>query len=150
MPVSKIGNLLNASDELKALCARTRRLQELQALYLRSAPRKLVGSSRVKNFMAGTLFVSADNAAVAAKLKQLAPTLLASIRETEGEVTGLRIEVQVSGSAHERRAKSQKVALSPDALEKLDGLSRTVGNEGLKNALMRLVRRHGRAGQASE
>ena len=146
MPLSKIGSLLHASDELKALSARTRRLQELQALYLRSAPRELVGSSRVKNFRTGTLFVSADNAAVAAKLKQLAPTVLASIRETEGEVTGLRIEVQVSGTAGERRAKSQKVALSPDAIEKLDGLSKRVGDEGLKNALTRLVRRHGRPG----
>lgn len=144
MPLSKIGSLLNASDELKALAARTRRLQELQALYLTSAPRELVGSSRVKNFRTGTLFVAADNAAVAAKLKQLAPTVLASIRETEGEVTGLRIEVQVSGTAGERRAKSHKTALSPDAIEKFEGLSKAVGDEGLKKALTRLVRRHRR------
>lgn len=144
MPLSKIGSLLNASDELKALSARTRRLQELQALYLRCAPRELVGSSRVKNFRTGTLFVSADNSAVAAKLRQLAPTVLASIRENESEVTGLRIEVQVSGAAHERHAQSRKVALSPVALDKLEELSREVADAGLKKALARLVRRHGR------
>jgi hypothetical protein len=144
MPLSKIGSLLNASDELKALAARTRRLQDLQALYLTSAPRELVGSSRVKNFRAGTLFLSADNASVAAKLKQLAPTVLASIRESEGEVTGLRIEVQVSGAARERRPKSHKVALTPDAIGKLERLAMEVRDDGLKNALARLARRHKR------
>jgi len=144
MPLRKIGSLLGASDELKALSARTRRLQELQTLYLRSAPRELAGSSRVKDYRTGTLLVSADNAAVAAKLKQLAPSLLAAIRKTEGEITGIRIEVQVSGTAFERRHKSQKIALSPDALEKLDGLAKRVADDGLRNALTRLVRRHGR------
>ncbi|HYH40411.1 MAG TPA: DciA family protein [Burkholderiales bacterium] len=139
----KIGSLLGTSDALKALSARTRRIQELQTLYLRSAPRELAGSSRVKDCRTGTLLISADNAAVAAKLKQQAPSLLASIRKTEREITGIRIEVQVGGAASERRYKSKKIPLSPDALEKIDGLSKRVSDDGLKNALSRLVRRHG-------
>lgn len=145
MPLRKIGSLLGTSDTLKALSARTRRLQELQTLYIGSAPRELAGSSRVKDCRTGTLLVSADNAAVAAKLKQLAPSILASIRKTEGEITGIRIEVQVTGAAFERRRKSQKIALSPDALEKMDGLAKRVEDEGLRNALTRLVRRHSRS-----
>jgi hypothetical protein len=145
MPLRKIGSLLGASEELKALSGRARRLQELQTLYLGAAPRELAGSSRVRDYRAGTLFVSADNAAVAAKLKQLAPSLLASIGKTGAEVTGIRIEVQVSGTASERRHKSTKLALSPDALEKLDTLSKRVADDGLKNALARLVRRHARS-----
>src|SRR5438045_1125876 len=97
MPLHTIGNLLGATDELKALAAKTRRLQELQKLYFASAPRELASLSRVKNLRAGTLFIAADNSAVAAKLRQLAPTLLASLCKSEAEVTGIRIEVQVSG-----------------------------------------------------
>src|SRR5215210_6976959 len=97
MPLNTLGTLLGATEELRALQARVRRLRDLQKLYLRSAPRELASSSRVKGYRAGTLFVGADNAAVAAKLKQLAPRLLASLQESEGEITKIRIEVQVSG-----------------------------------------------------
>lgn len=142
MPLHKIGNLLGSSDELKALSALARRLRELQTLYVRSAPGELAGSSRVTNYRTGTLFVSADNAAVAAKLRQLAPTLLASIRKTEAQITGIRVEVQVSGAAHERRPKSKKTALSAHAVGKFEELSNRVPDGGLKSALSRLVRRH--------
>ena len=143
MALQKIGTLLGASDELKGLSARTRRLRELQTLYVRSAPRELAEASRVRNCRAGTLFVSADNAAVAAKLKQLAPTLLASIRKTEAEISGIRIEVQVSGALHERRPRSRKNPLSPDSVDKLDALSKQVDGD-LGAALAALVRRQRR------
>lgn len=142
MPLHKIGDLLGASDELKALSARTRRLRELQMLYLRSAPRELAGSSRVKILRTGTLFIAADNAAVAAKLRQLAPTLLASIRMTEAEITALRIEVQVDGASRERARQSRKTALTPDAVEKFQELAKRVGDRNLRSALNRLARRH--------
>src|SRR5688572_7396685 len=145
MPLHAIGKLLVATDELKALSARMRRLRELQTLYVRSAPRELASASRVKNLRTGTLLVSADNAAVAAKLKQLAPTLLASIRKTEAEITGLRIEVQVSGALHERVIKSRKKPLSPDAIKKFDELANRVEDGGLKTAIAKLVQRHKRA-----
>ena len=145
MPLHTIGKLLGATEELKALSARMRRLRELQTLYLRSAPRELASASRVKNLRAGTLLISAENAAVAAKLKQLAPTLLALIRKTEAEVTGLRIEVQVSGAVHERVVKSRKKPLSLDAIQKFDELASRVEDRGLKTAIAKLVQRHKRA-----
>jgi hypothetical protein len=142
MPLHTLGKLLSATPELKALQAHTRRVLELQTLYLRSAPRELAGSSRVKNFRAGTLYISADSAAVAAKLRQLTPRLLASIQKFEKQVTGIRIEVQVSGMQSGRERK--KHALPAQAIEKFDALSRRVANEDLKSALANLVRRHGR------
>jgi hypothetical protein len=142
MPLNTIGKLLGATDELKALSARMRRLRELQTLYAGSAPRELAQASRVKNLKAGTLFVSADNAAVAAKLKQQAPSLLALIRKTESEITGLRIEVQVSGGVRERAPKSHKKPLGPDAIQKFGELAHRVENDGLKAALENLVHRH--------
>ena len=142
MPLSKIGNLLGSATELKALAARARRMRELQTLYFGSAPRELASSSRVKNYRAGTLLIAADNAAVAAKLKQLAPSLLASIRKTEADITGIRIEVQVKGALHERPRKSNKSALSTDAIKKFEELEKRIPAGDLKSALGNLVRRH--------
>jgi hypothetical protein len=142
MPLHTLRTLLGANTELKALSARVRRLGELQKLYLRSAPRELASASRVKSQRAGTLVISADNAAVAAKLKQLAPTLLGAIRESETEVTKIRIEVQVSGRGGNARRGAKKRGLTPEAIEQFEALADRVENEGLKSALGRLVRRH--------
>jgi hypothetical protein len=143
MPLHTIGKLLSATEELQALQARTRRLLQLQRLYFRSAPRELAKSSRVKSYKAGTLFVFADNSAVAAKLKQLAPRLLASIRKIEAEVTSIHIQVQVRDT--QRTYKSIKTALTPQAIEEFDALATRVTDAKLKLALANLVRRHGTA-----
>jgi hypothetical protein len=149
MPLNRLGTLLGATEELRALQARVRRLRELQTLYSRAAPRELASSSRVKNLRAGTLFVSADNAAVAAKLKQMAPRLLASLQEIEGEITKIRIEVQVGGRAPERGYVSQKAPLTPDTAKKLHALASQVRDPGLKSALERFAL-HNRGSARSE
>jgi hypothetical protein len=148
MPLYNLMDLLGTTEELKALQARVRRLRELQTLYSRSAPWELADSSRVKNYQAGTLVVCADNAAVAAKLKQLAPRLLASIRQTEVEITKVRIEVQVGGQARARVYESKKAALTPDTVRKFDELATQVKDGGLRSALARLARHH-RAARAA-
>jgi len=140
-----IGDLLRSTDELKALSTRTRRLQELQKLYLRSAPRELAGSSRVKSYKAGTLCVSADNGVIAAKLKQLAPTVLNAIRENDAEITGIRIEVQVGRTPSGERLQRKK-PLPLQALTEFEALRDRVEGKALKLALATLVRRHRRRG----
>ena len=142
MPNRTIGDLLVATEELKTLTARTRRLRELQKLYFRSAPRELAGSSRVKSYKAGVLCVTADNGVVAAKLKQLAPSVLAGIRRSDADVAAIRIEVRVSGirSSHEG-ARPQKV-LPAQAVKAFQALAGRIRGEPLKLALANLIRRH--------
>jgi hypothetical protein len=142
LPNRTIGDLLVATEELKTLTARTRRLRELQKLYSRSAPRELAGSSRVKSYKAGVLCVTADNGVVAAKLKQLAPTLLRAIRRSDADVAAIRIEVQVramqTSRQHERRPKT----LPPQAVDAFQELAERVTEEPLKLALANLIRHH--------
>ena len=145
MPLHTLGDLLGTTEALKALTARVRRLRELQSLYVRTAPRELAGSSRVKGFRAGTLFVWADNAAVAAKLRQLAPRLLAAVRENEPEITQIRIEVQVGGRERGGPYKSRKKALTPATLERFDALAKSIPDGSLKEALARLAAHHAAA-----
>jgi hypothetical protein len=146
MPLATFGELFGTTETLKALKARVRRLAELQSLYVRTAPRELAGSSRVKGCRAGTLFVFADNAAVAAKLKQLAPRLLVAIRENEPEINQIRIEVQVGGRQGVSGAKSRKKPLSEGTVRRFDALAETMPDGALKAALARLAARHKASG----
>ena len=143
MPLNPIGKLIARADELKALSVRARRARELHALYLRCAPPELGASSRVKALRNGTLVVAATNAATAAKLKQLAPTVIAAIRKSEPEVIALKVEMDVTGR-YERRVAPAKKPLGDKALEQFDALAKSMPESGLKAAVTRLVRRHKR------
>lgn len=146
MPTQKIGKLLAASSELQALSVKTRHLMELQQLYITVAPGPLAQASRVKNFRAGTLFLFASNAAVAAKLQQLIPSLLVNIQKQEPQITGIRVEVQVS-DVPDRRVKSpEKHSLPIEIIDDFRKLAERVNDPALKSALARLVRRHSRPG----
>ena len=142
MPLHTFGDLLGKAEALKALTARVRRLEQLQSLYVRTAPRELAGSSRVKGCRAGTLFVWADNAAVAAKLKQLAPRLLAAIRENEAEITQIRIEVQVGGRGAAGPYRSRKTPLTPATVERFGTLAKSIPEGSLRKALVKMAARH--------
>ncbi len=141
MPARKIGSWL-ASGELGALASRAQRLAELQQVFVESAPPPLAQASRVKNYRAGMLFLLADNAAVATKLKQLTPRLLVNIQKREAEITGIHVEVQVKESPEECRPKFKKMPLSTDTIEQFRKLSQAVPQSALKSALTNLVRRH--------
>jgi hypothetical protein len=143
MPAHKIGSWL-ASGELKMLAGKAQRLTELQQVFFDSAPPSLAQASRVKNYRAGTLFLLADNAAVAAKLKQMAPRLLINIQKREAEITGIRVEVQVTESGYDASDKIKKSSLSSDSIEHFSRLSEAIPDSGLKSALTNLVRRHRR------
>jgi hypothetical protein len=140
MTAHKIGEILAATHELKVLSRAARRQAELEKLLLSATPRALSEAARIKSFRAGTLVVSADNAAVASKLKLLAPQLLTRIREREPEVTGIRVEVQPAPGA--ARKKSPKRPIADGALSELRSLAEGLGDSALKSALRRLVERH--------
>jgi hypothetical protein len=144
MAAKKIGFLLTAPGELGALSAKARRLSDLQQVFIDSAPPQLARASRVKSFRAGTLFLLADNATVAAKLRQLVPRLLSNIQKTEAEVTGIHIQVQVKLSTKRPRDEAKKPALSPETIDEFRKLAERVPDENLKSALTKFVRRRAR------
>jgi hypothetical protein len=90
-----IGFLLNSLNDFEAISMRVKRTAALQRAYLEAAPGEVTRSSRVGAETQGTLVLLADNGAVAARLRQLTPRLLAVIRRRWPEVTSIRIEVQV-------------------------------------------------------
>ncbi|HZM47087.1 MAG TPA: DciA family protein [Burkholderiales bacterium] len=148
MTAHKIGEILTATGQLKALSRGAQRLAELERLLLSAAPRALSEATRIKSFRDGTLVVSADNAAVASKLKLLAPQLLMHIREREPEVTGIRVEVQPAPGAAPR--KTAKRALGGTAIAEFQSLAAGLADSPLKSAVERLVQRRGKTGKREQ
>lgn len=146
MPVQKIGDVIATSSTLQALTRKARRLKDLQRLLFEASPPLLARASRVADLKSGTLIVVSDNAAVAAKLRQLAPRLLQHLVKQGTEVTGIRVEVQVK--AHKIKAEEQftKRPLPPDAVEDFARLSEALSPSPLRSAVARLVARR-RAGR---
>jgi hypothetical protein len=141
MGLQKYDSLLGA-DELRALAAGARRIHALERLYRAAAPRELAAASRVKTCKAGTLLVVADNAAVAAKLRQMTGRLLETIGKSAAEIQAIRIEVQVGGAGHEAMPGSGKTGLSRDAVGQFEALAQRVPEGRLKRALTDLVKHH--------
>jgi hypothetical protein len=143
VPVQKIGDVIANSGNLTALARHARRLSDLQQLLLEATPPALAAASRVTDLKAGTLVVLADNAAVAAKLRQLAPRLLKHVQKQQVEVTGIRVDVQVK--THKIKAEDEvtKHPLPPEAITDLKGLAEALPPSPLKSALARLLARRG-------
>jgi hypothetical protein len=141
MPAHKLGDLLAQSGELSALSRQARRLAELQQVLLKAVPPPLAKFTRVKILRAGTLFLLADNSAIAAKLRQLAPTLLLHVRKRESEVTGIQVEVQVAAQQPGASGAQSGRDLSLAAVNTLDRLAEALNESPLKSALTRMVRR---------
>jgi len=142
LPAQKIGALLGA-PELAALSRKARRLAELQQVYLNCAPHPLAQASRVADFKTGTLFLRADNAAAATKLKQLAPRLLLNIRKREPEVTGIKIAVQVKEITRKPDADPEQKHAGIENIGVFRTLADRLPESALKTAVKALVRRHG-------
>ena len=139
MPAHKISFYLNASDDLRSLSDEARRITQLQQVFLKSAPQSLTQACCVKQLRAGTLFLLAENAAIAAKLKQLAPRLLTSYRKQGLEVTSIRVEVQVSEPAQNLNSSRKPKRLSVETIENLEGFAAGLEESPLKQALTRLA-----------
>ena len=142
MTAHKIDFYLDSSSSLRALTGAARRVSELQQIFLKAAPLPLAQACRVKQLSGGTLVLLAENAAIAAKLRQLAPRLLATYVKQGSEVTAIKVEVQVSGGGPPQApSRRQPQALSLDSIESLEGLAAAMEDTPLKDALNRLAAR---------
>ena len=139
MPAHKLDFYFNSSDTLRSLNRDALRIARLQQVLLNSAPPALTQACRVKQLRDGTLTLLAENAAIAAKLKQLAARLLTSYREQRWQITAIRIEVQVTQSAPDLKRKPNSRRLSVETIQNLERLAASIDDVSLKQALTRLA-----------
>ena len=138
---SRVGLLLNSLPELQALNRELRQLADLQSALAEVLPGNLATSTSVALVKTGELILFANNGAVAAKLRQMAPRIVDALRARGQELTGIRVQVQVS--IRDNPLPQKQISLSSGARQAIDSLSERLIASPLKAALTRLVR-HGR------
>jgi len=134
-----IGSLLASLEDLKAIHMHATRVTALQRVYRAAAPKEVAGLSKVVDERSGTLVVAADSSAVAAKLRQLMPRIVAEIVKYEPEVTAIRVEVQVRNDVPSPRTVPRQ--LGPEAVQSFARLRDSLPESPLRQALSMLVER---------
>jgi hypothetical protein len=141
MPIRKLSALIIDNAGLTALSRATQCIAALQRLYAVCAPPDMARASRVVNNRNGMLVIAADNGAIAAKLRQQAPRLLKNMQKQGGEVTGIRVQVQVERSSPAPRIRAEKAPLPIDLIDNFENLSKQVKDPDLSSALARFATR---------
>ncbi len=144
MPARRINFYLNTSDRLRSLTHEVRRNAELHQVLVNVAPPELTKACCVKQLRDGTLTLLAENAAIAAKLKQLTARLLVAYQKQRSEVTSIRIEVQVREAASDAAPARQVKRLSIETIENLEKLAGDLEDSPLKQALTTMAARQRR------
>ncbi len=142
MAARSLDAYLNSAGGLARLSAHAGRLVKLQRVFERIAPSYLAASSRVANFKLGKVVIHADSGAVAAKLRQLLPSLVDEFSLKGAEVTEILVKVQPSHAAAQQNSRVQAPVLATSAKADLRRLAGDLpADSPLKAALERLVRR---------
>lgn len=123
------------------LVAHAGRLQKFQLWFEESVPVSLARACRVANFRSGAVIIHAGNGAVAAKLRQLAPTLGDVFRSKGEQVTEIIIKVQPRDVAaqHDAGMPPRPPILSEAGRSSLERLSATLNDGPLREAVRRLL-----------
>jgi hypothetical protein len=96
----------------------------------------------VVSFERSQLVVGAAHAAVAAKVRQIEPSLLAALQKRGWQVDAIRFKPHWR-PPEAPRARPVKEAPGDDAVAQVSALARQIRHTGLSQALSRLARRHG-------
>ena len=113
---------------------------KLANLYSGIAPAHLGQASCVANFKAGIIIIHAANGAVAAKLRQQAPSLANEFMKRGIECNEVQVKVQAPEIKSQSRTSTQK-PLSPQTSHELSGLANSLPNSSLRSALETLLAR---------
>ncbi|MFN0315540.1 MAG: DciA family protein [Burkholderiales bacterium] len=138
-PLRSIGHMLDSLTATGSAMERVRTLIALQNLYGRFVAPELAARSRVSHEQGSTLFIQADTAAVAAKLRNLAPRILQELRMRWPNLTGIQIGMQPTPPRP--AAIRTPAALSESSRTELQHLSATLPEGDLRRAVARLSRR---------
>ncbi len=138
--------LMRENEAIAPMMDRLKLVSRLQRIFAEAIPEGVAAMSRIASLEGTTLVIAAANGAVATRLKQLSPLLLAKFQEKrEGEVTAIRVLVQPEGSP---AASTSASATTPEKpvfprgqpmpAEILDTLAAGLADSPLKASLERI------------
>lgn len=142
MAARSLDAYLNSAGGLARLSAHAGRLVKLQRVFEKIAPSYLAGSCRVANYKLGKVVIHADSGMVAAKLRQMLPSLVGEFSLEGAEVTEIQVKVQPSHVAPQHKKRGAPPSVGSAAKSGLHRLAETLPEDApLKESLERLVRR---------
>lgn len=153
-----LGTLLGENDAVRPLLKQARHINALQHIYLDALAtavnedlplrESLARASRVSALVGSTLVIGTSSAAVATRLKPLAPTLLKQIQMQEQEVTEVRVEMQPGWAAPDDKPISRFPARAsmPEAV--LNQLATHLTPSPLKDVVEQIQRRRARVARS--
>jgi hypothetical protein len=128
MSVRKINfyfDALSLTREHRQLFIHMDKLIELQQVFVEIAPLQLARFCTLGAFFEGNLTICASNGAIAAKVRQIVPSLLRKFQARGYEVTAIRIAVQADCNSGTARSKlAAKRGIDPTGMESLAQLAK--------------------------
>lgn len=141
MSVRKLQSYLTSTAGLAALAERVAHVSELQRLWEKLAPPPLAQMCKVSGIQDRILVLYANNGAIAAKARQLAPTVLEKFQKRGVEVTAILVRVQADfRPPRERPPKTLRLGSAGAA--SLRRLAVQLEESPLKRALEAMLERH--------
>ena len=136
-----------AEGDLQPLVAKARDLRTLAGLVNGFLSADLASEARVANLKEGELTLLAATSAAAAKLRLVAPALCRLLQERHWQVNSVSLRVQPNLARKSVRQapgpKGKSVHLSTHALKSLQDLHARLEPSPARDALAKLLRRHG-------
>lgn len=139
MTAERIGQLFEKLPQLQGLNREIRKQLALQTTLAEILPAALSRSVTVAASSTGELILLADNGAVAAKLRQIAPRILNHFRLRGMEATGIRVQTQAS--IRHKPLPQKQILLGTPARQALLKLASGLADSPLKAAIEKLGQR---------
>ena len=135
---NSLENFLETADGASKVLAHARLLIKLAHLYQEIAPMHLSQASRLANYKSGFVVIYAFSGAIAAKLRQMAPTLADGFSKRGIECNGVQVKVQARKFDVQSMTSTQK-PLSSRASGTLSSLRDSLPSSPLRAALDSLL-----------
>ena len=135
---NSLEHYLESANGAGQLMAHARLLVKLGRLYQEIAPPHLCQASSLANYKTGIVIIHAESGAVAAKLRQLAPTLADGFSKRGIECTGVQVKVQAREISAQSTTSTQK-PLSARTRKELGDLCDHLPDSPLRAALESLL-----------
>ena len=139
MQARTLDDCLNADESMARLTAHAGRLLKLQSLFEEMAPAALARTCRIANFKSGVIFIHAENGAVAAKLRQITPSLNEDFRSRGVQVTEIRIKVQPLDVATHHGLPPKAAVLGDPSRASIARLTASLPDGPLRESLGRFI-----------
>lgn len=141
MSARKLQSYFGSTATLAALAGQAGRVRALQQHWEQVAPPPLAHMCKASGLQDQVLVLYANNGAIAAKVRQLAPTMLDKLKKMGLEVTAIQVRVQVSFPVQEQKPV-KSLQLGSAGMESLRQLAERLEASPLRQALERLLERH--------